>query len=630
MPLTKLSDVTAFADYKSELKTAAVKARASTLPFRYVAEFAFDAGKKPLLLIGKLPASLLDDMKAQAAAVKVKAQGLCRQNGDTLEFEVEKGAMKDSEIEKALSVAGIATAAKVVEALGNAAGAKARTLDSADLVRRLDALTARLAKLRATAPAAQVKVLDGLLARLKAHKGATGGVDSVTTQELLDQFEQGLVAVERKAAIDAAARLAQDEAALDGSGSEADKAREARLAAANKQVDDKTARAALPEPGKLTDAPAFAATLKLMQDFMRLTAEATAWHDREIKTQQDAEKKLPDAQAKVDAFNGKLAELETRIQGHEAEIQKQQRAIDGATAYTQGAKRKAEIELAKQQDAIAKLRAQIAKIRSGEAFQNLEKLTREANKHGSARHGAQTGVELQARRAATGGITPDQADNPHGVSGSRVDGAGAARATVKWNKATFHYETQPDGKRKIVNLQEVLKQLAEETSIAKTSKSSMFISHVLEKEAVERALAIVKAQCPWTEYLDGSTWKPLDTVTVVLGKPRKLAGWGYAVGRDIDAKKTLVDANQVIERFRDGKIDVDQMLEGLDVSFATAADGSVPLVKEARVTLQRMGNAWSSLTHFPSAGETVGWSLTGRTVRKSAKDAPVVAPACRE
>jgi hypothetical protein len=157
----------------------------------------------------------------------------------------------------------------------------------------------------------------------------------------------------------------------------------------------------------------------------------------------------------------------------------------------------------------------------------------------------------------------------------------------------------------------------------------MFVSHVLEKEAVERALAIANA-CPWTEWKDGDDWKPIETITIVLGKPKKLAGWGYAVARNVDAKKVLLDANAVIERFRNGTIDQTDMLKGLDTSFATADDGSVPLVKEVRVTLGMMGGSWSSITHFPSAGEAIGWSLTGKTVRKNAKAAAEVATQYRE
>lgn len=72
------------------------------------------------------------------------------------------------------------------------------------------------------------------------------------------------------------------------------------------------------------------------------------------------------------------------------------------------------------------------------------------------------------------------------------------------------------------------------------------------------------------------------------------------------------------------------MLKGLDTSFVSADDGSVPLVKEVRVTIGRIGGEWSSITHFPSKGESYGWDLEGKTVRRSATSAEEVAGAFRE
>jgi hypothetical protein len=78
MPLATLAHYKVFNDYKAELRTAAVKAKASALPFRYVKEFQFDSVKKPLLLIGKLPPALLTELKDNASTAKIKARGLCR------------------------------------------------------------------------------------------------------------------------------------------------------------------------------------------------------------------------------------------------------------------------------------------------------------------------------------------------------------------------------------------------------------------------------------------------------------------------------------------------------------------------------------------------------------------------
>ena len=634
MPLLTLNDVKVFNNYKAELKTNTVKAKAQTLPFRYVKEFQFDAGKKPLLLIGKLPPTLLADLKKAEATVKVKALGLCRLVGESLEFQVDKGSLVDAESDKALDVAGIARPTKVVPALSDGSAAKHAQLDAAALVQRLGTLNERLDKVRSRVPAvapAQLRELDSLAARLKQHAAGTEKVDSNTSEELLDEFETKLVAVEHADRIAASNQRADDERQLGSGGADDDAPRLQRLDAANKQVDAKTTAPKLAEPKPLEENPDYVMAMKTLEVATQMSVAATAWHNKEIKTQQDAEAKLPQAQLLVDALEVKIAAVEAKIVLLNANIVAQGKARDEASKFTPGVAKKATVQIEKDQASIAKLQAQIAKIRSEPAYVALKTLTSQANKHGSARHGAQTGVELQARRTATGGTSPDQPDNPHGTSQPRADGGGAPLNSIKWNKVTVTWEDEPGGKRKVVNKQEVLKNLAEETHLAKTSKSSMFISHVLEKEAVDRAIAIANGQCPWTEWKDGDEWKPIDAVTIVLGKPKKLAGWGYAVGRDVDPKKTLVDANAVIEDFRNGKIDQAAMLKGLDTSFATADDGSVPLVKEVRVTLGRMGGAWSSITHFPSAGETVGWNIAGRTVRRSAKAAEeVVPPAFRE
>jgi hypothetical protein len=56
--------------------------------------------------------------------------------------------------------------------------------------------------------------------------------------------------------------------------------------------------------------------------------------------------------------------------------------------------------------------------------------------HGTSRHGAQTGLDRQARRAATAeSATPDQAANP-----------GGAVQVLDWNKVKITY-TEEDGKR---------------------------------------------------------------------------------------------------------------------------------------------------------------------------------------
>lgn len=631
MPLTTLAELKVAKDYKADLKTSIVKAKASALPFRYLPAFPLDTGPDPALLIGKLAAPVVKSITGEG--LKVKAQGLCRLVGDVLEFEVERGALNDKELTAALKAAGLAArTASVVAKLSDGSSDRERALDLADLGRRLDGLNARLKKLPAGTP--ELKTLAGIAARLKRHKEHPDEVDTETPQELLNTYEQGLVAVEMRASKAASAARAKDESEVDsGVGTDEDNdARKQRLSAHAKAIDDKLKAPEAAEPQPLADNPAFAQALQAMQAMVKARAEATRWHEAEIKTQQDAEKLLPQAQASVNLLTARADAVQQRIAQCEQAIAQLETDIANASKYTPGVRKKAQADILKHRGDIKKMQGAVATIRADPSFAKLQELETLAHKHGSSRHGAQTGMEMQARRAATGGISPDQADNPHGVSMSRKDEHDADRLSISWGAVKLTWEELPDGKRKVIDRDKVLKSavLQAETRLAKTRQSSLFHSPELEKQAVDRAMAIVKGQCPWTEIQTApGVWGPLDTVTVVLGPPKGAVGWGWAVERKVDAKKVLTSANSSLEKFRDGRIDQDALLAELDVVLSTADDGSVPMVKQARVTLKRAGTAWTSLTHFPSAGDAPGWSLEGKTVRATPTGAGVVAPAAR-
>ena len=69
--------------------------------------------------------------------------------------------------------------------------------------------------------------------------------------------------------------------------------------------------------------------------------------------------------------------------------------------------------------------------------------------HGTGRHGAQTGLDRQALRAATQGVTPDKQGNKHGVT----------QHTAKWNKVTIEYEEKENGEKVIKNRSSVEKSI---------------------------------------------------------------------------------------------------------------------------------------------------------------------------
>jgi hypothetical protein len=368
-----------------------------------------------------------------------------------------------------------------------------------------------------------------------------------------------------------------------------------------------------------------------LETFMKERVAALVWHENEIQTQQQAEAKIVEVQAAITAFEQKItaANVKAKQLGNELKELKKDEKV---AKYQKGQITKLEKQIEEQSTLVDALQKKIETQKRG-----LPQLQLLAQKHGSSRHGAQTDLGLQARRAATGGISPDQSDNVHGVSEKRVDdpeGAATSATEVRWRKTRIRYVEEADGKRKVVNATDVLKALLtdiKDMDAVSTSTASKFLSHELEKEAVDRALALVKDHCPWKEIEENGQWQPLNSVTVYLDTPRRAAGWGYALQRAPDTgKKALNAANLTLERFRNGTIDQAEMLKQLDVSFASATerleDGStstsVPLVKSARVTVGRTsGGAWTSITHFPDPAATPpGWSIRGKFVRASAKD----------
>lgn len=256
-----------------------------------------------------------------------------------------------------------------------------------------------------------------------------------------------------------------------------------------------------------------------------------------------------------------------------------------------------------------------------------------SGRHGTGRHGAQTGIEHQARRVATGGITADQEGNEFGTSRPMEKEDGNPIESVKWRKVTIEYKEDAKGNRilgsKTVKsvLREVLREV--DTRVSAASASSMFHSPELEKEAVERAIDIVKTQCLWDQVKSGENWEPIDRVAVTISAPRiqKSVGWGLSLKAHQDRPKhTVGQANKVIERFRKGEISVDELLEGLNSELERDAQGGAKMVRSAKVIVSRLSGGWTSTTHYPCS-DPPGWDLEKKTVRKTGQP-ELVAPAC--
>ena len=395
--------------------------------------------------------------------------------------------------------------------------------------------------------------------------------------------------------------------------------------------DDDDAAEPAPLPARTAAASAgFMKAKAELEEFMKTRVAALQWHEAEIKTQQDAEKKIAEIEAVITGIEAKITAAQAKATQLSAEV-KELRRDEKVAKYQKAVITKMEKAVTDQGVLIDALAKKIETQRK-----TLPALQLLAQKHGSSRHGAQTDMGLQARRAATGGITPDQSDNVHGVSEKRVDDPDGAKTPVnevRWRKTSIKYVDEGNGKRKVVNATDVLKALLgdiKDMDSVATSTASKFLSHELEQEAVTRAIAMVKKNCIWTEVQDGEKWVPLNSVTVYVGAPNRSAGWGFAVQRKPEAPKMALDqANLAIEKFRNGAINEAEMLKQLDVTLVSVEEeyngkksSSVPMIKSARVTLGRTSGGWTSITHFPDPTATPpGWSLTGRFVRANPKAA---------
>lgn len=222
--------------------------------------------------------------------------------------------------------------------------------------------------------------------------------------------------------------------------------------------------------------------------------------------------------------------------------------------------------------------------------------------HGTGRHGAQTGLDRQALRAATQGVTPDRQGNKHGVT----------QHTAKWNKVTIEYEEKENGEKVIKNRSAVEKSIiAAADTIVKSDIGSTWATPVLEREAVKKAIATAKAMQSYLQYEDkNGDWKDFKSLAVTLGKPDTSVGWGYAVERT-GAVVDVAVAKQLLTEFEKGDKTQDELFKDLNVKLV-AKDGGALMIRHAVVVFKRAagGAAWELVTHYPNheltAGD-VGW-----------------------
>lgn len=565
------------------------------------------------------------------------AQGTCAVKKVTkkVEFSVAKGDFKKPILERILRETALTTVdADIVDAL------EATTVQANDtvqtqalarlpgLVKRLDTVAQEVDK--KDPHVARARVLVKALQAWQA-KGTTLP-NSVTPEEAIEDLSKEVVAVEQRERLEESERVSKAEKELSRKdlSTEERQAREKTVSRANKKVDQALAEEE-PDLGPalvpVTKLPAYREAATLLETLMGQIGEAMKWQDDLVKEKLEAEKELPTMRQKERQLQANIRNLQFRLNQIDYAI----RNIQGAIQYKTNLLGRCNPRTARDvQNEIRLCQRDLGFAMNDLATQQgfLDTAVREVqglqiaiadafavrNRHGSGRHGAQTGLEQQARRAGTGGTTADQDGNEMGLSRDHYDeDTGNPVQKITWNKVDVKWTEGENGQR-VVTTQAKELVLAAESRFQSTDKSSWFLSPALEKEAVDRAVKAAKDQVDFDEVWDNG-WRPLDSIAIVVGKPAKAKGYGHGV-RLAGGTTPLATANQLLDQFRRGKLTPDELLKALHTELRSEGVGKgATLLPHVRVVLKRGGSGWKPLTWFPT-DEPVGCMEAGAWARK--------------
>lgn len=368
---------------------------------------------------------------------------------------------------------------------------------------------------------------------------------------------------------------------------------------------------------------------QLEQVRSQLTALPSAKGNKSQKEEKERQFK-----ARIESLSNDLALKTRQVEEHNAELIQQIKAAKENQELLTSADKvllaniKGNVDEAKKEiaanplaDVQKTLAATIKEMSEAIAWQEeqVERSKSGENTHGTGRHGAQTGVDRQARRAATGGDTPDSATNEFGTT----------QSIKTWNDMEIEWAVDPEtGKRTIKSRTPVQKSVAAEVvRHFNSDKGSAFNTPVLEKAAVDKAIRIMKSK-DWTQiYSNNQGWHDLLSVALVVEAPQGIdidgksytKSWGFSVSRKEAATMALNAADAVVTQFEKGEISETEMLDQLGV--AKLLDGqALKKIPYATVVLERasVGAAWQSKTHYPNDTKTAeSLDIAGRKVRNA-------------
>ena len=610
MPI-QLKDLQDKSKYKKALKDELTSLKTTPSVFHYFDKFKFSDGRlAPLLLVGDLMRKdLFEAVKDTDAAIKAK--GKAAKAGEQVQFLVETGSLPLDRIEPDL---------------GGVAVAEVKKLGEPPAAAPSDA---------ALKGAAEAK-LALVTKQFNAIKGRVSDEDRKAMHDIFGRISDAMLAGRYGDAI-TQMKAAEAASAKAGNALRADQA--AKESAATKSFDDaaeivraslKKAAVAQAEVKRLTDelksteqkGSAAAAKKGAASQATALKLQAAA---KDLKAALDlAREDLAAAQKSKDADQAQIKLLATQLLASQTAYTETTAALPKPGRIADNA------ELQGNADAI--------KDKVGEmgAAAEFKKEQYAQGGHGSGRHGAQTGLEKQARRVASD-VTPDQDHNTAGTATHTAQW----KTTIKWKEVLGKdgkpvAEKDSQGKR-IVDKPAVLVQTVideiNKTFSARTA--SMFLNPALEHEAVQKALDIAR-QCTWTKWENGGTWEDLKSLTITVPPPKTAKGYGLAVGRAEGFVKTAAaEAAAHVKDFESGKLTIDELMKKLNTQIETDRTGDgAALVPRAKVVLERSDTQettkWVPKTYFPSS-DAPGWEcardtpLTGKRVQPRA-GLPVVAP----
>ena len=580
MPFKKMDQFKTMETYIAALKKVLMQLNDEPGEFYFYDGVNIGNKKESVLLVGDIKAEVMKGLKAASAS---RGYGQYQLKGKTLELAIETGKMPETKIKPIFS--DLPYKVKLVSGFDAVSAGDEKLKQQVEA--KLRAVTAIFDKIKGAIGDGPRKVLRQVFGDISAlmEKADYSGADA-------DKAYKKLLALD-KAVKKAAEQALKDQqetlkARTDGPDSE-----DRKLAGWIKEAQ-----------GKIESAQnAVSRETELLN---RLQSELPSVRKpNDIKKKQaqidSCEKRLAAEQTTLDKVKQEMVPVIKDLQGRKDDNAKKLAAVMNNLGKQVG-KLQSDLKADPVRAAKDALRETVQKMSEANKWTE-EQMNRTDDSHGTARHGAQTGLHKQARRAGTTqSVTPDQANNKSGTT----------QYIKKWHKVEFEYEEDGNGQRVIKNKKKVEKNIVEQVNRTfGSSTGSMWATPVLEKEAVDTAMKHAAKFKDFTHYHDGSDWQELESLTFVLGKPTRGPGWGYAVKKS-GANVDIGVAQTLMKDFEEGKKTLDQLFSGLNVSLLTDGSGGAKLIPNCRVVLTRSNNTadWKEKTHFPDdrlGNADIGW-----------------------